>query len=263
MSERPHPQAFRRRFAAGDHLIGTFIKTPVTHTVEIIGSLGFDFVVIDEEHAPFDRVTIDGAILAARAVGTAALVRVAELTPAKILSVLDDGATGILVPHVASAETARAVVASARYRGGKRGFSNSPRAGGYGARPLWQHVDQADAEVTVIGMIEDPEALDQLDAILAVEGLDGVFIGRGDLTVALGASGPDAPEVQEACAKIFAAARRAGKPVCIMVGAAAEAAAFQARGASAFIVSTDLGFLRAAAAKAFAEVAALGHATEK
>ncbi|MGL4289912.1 MAG: hypothetical protein ACRCVA_26405, partial [Phreatobacter sp.] len=81
MTDRHHPEAFRRRFTAGDHLVGTFIKTPVTHTVEIIGSLGFDFVVIDEEHAPFDRVTIDGAILAARAVGTAALVRVAEPTP--------------------------------------------------------------------------------------------------------------------------------------------------------------------------------------
>lgn len=257
MTARPAPSQFRRRFAAGDHLVGTFVKTPATHPVEVIGSIGFDFVVIDEEHAPFDRVTIDNAILAARAVGTAALVRVAEPTAAKILSVLDDGATGILVPHVASAAKAREVVAAARYRGGKRGFTNSSRAGGFGARALWQHVDAADAEVTIIGMIEDPEALDQLDEILAVEGLDGVFIGRGDLTVALGARGMDAPEVEDACTRIFAAARKAGKPVCIMVGTAAEAAAFQARGASAYIVSTDLGFLRAAASKAFGEVAAL------
>src|SRR5688572_14445356 len=120
-----HPSSnFRRRFAARERLVGTFIKTPTTHAVEIIGGLGFDFVVLDEEHAPFDRVTIDAALLAARAAGTAGIVRVAEPTAAKLLAVLDDGATGVLVPHVASVAKARDMVAACRYRGGRRGFSN-------------------------------------------------------------------------------------------------------------------------------------------
>lgn len=250
---RAEPSRFRQRFAAGEQLVGTFIKTPTTHAVEIMGGLGFDFVVIDEEHAPFDRVAIDAALLAARAAGTAGIVRVAEPTPAKLLSVLDDGAIGVLVPHVSSAAKARDIVAACRYRGGRRGFSASPRAGGYGALPMWEHVKQADAAVTCIAMIEDPEALDEIDAIVAVEGLDGVFIGRGDLTVAFGAENSSAPEIRDACERIIAAAREAGKPVCVMVGSAAEAKGFRAMGASAFIVASDQAFLRQAAQKALAD----------
>lgn len=247
---------FRQRFLAREPLLGTFIKTPATHPVEIIGGLGFDFVVIDEEHAPFDRVAIDAALLAARAVGTAGIVRVAEPTPAKLLAVLDDGATGVLVPHVSSLAKARDIVAACRYRGGRRGFSNSPRAGGYGTIGMWDHVKAADATVTCIAMIEDPEALDEIDAIVAVDGLDGVFIGRGDLTVAFGVADASATEVRSACERITAAARKADKPVCVMVGGAAEAAPFRAMGASAFIVGSDQAFLRQAAQKVLSDFAA-------
>jgi staphyloferrin B biosynthesis citrate synthase len=252
-TSRAEPSRFRQRFSAGEQLVGTFIKTPTTHAVEIMGALGFDFVVIDEEHAPFDRVAIDAALLAARAAGTAGIVRVAEPTPAKLLSVLDDGAIGVLVPHVSSAAKARDIVAACRYRDGRRGFSASPRAGGYGALPMWEHVKQADATVTCIAMIEDPEALDEIDAIVAVEGLDGVFIGRGDLTVAFGAENSSAPEIRDACERIIAAAREAGKPVCVMVGSAAEAKGFRAMGANAFIVASDQAFMRQAAQKALAD----------
>lgn len=257
MTNRPHPSTFRQRFAAGDLLLGTFIKTPTSHTSEIIGALGFDFVVIDEEHAVFDRVSIDQALLGARAAGTAGIVRVAEPTPAKLLAVLDDGAVGVLVPHVSSVAKAKDIVAACRYRGGKRGFSNTNRGGGYGATGIWEHVDAKDAETTVIAMIEDPEALDDIDAIVAVEGLDGFFIGRGDLTVALGATGLADPKVRAAAEKILAAARKIGKPVCLMVASAAEAAEWRALGANAFIVSSDQGFMRTAALKTRADFDAL------
>ena len=257
MSNRPAPADFRKRFAAGDLLLGTFIKTPTSHTSEIIGALGFDFVVIDEEHAVFDRVSIDQALLGARAAGTAGIVRVAEPTAAKLLAVLDDGATGVLVPHVSSVAKAQDIVAACRYRGGKRGFSNTNRGGGYGATGIWEHVDAKDAETTVIAMIEDPEALDVIDDIVAVEGLDGFFIGRGDLTVALQATGLADPRVRAAAEKILAAARKVGKPVCLMVASASEAAEWRALGANAFIVSSDQGFMRSAAAKTHADFAAL------
>src|SRR5262245_42317816 len=91
---------FRKRLKNREHLLGTFVKTPTTHATEILGTSGFDFVIIDQEHAPFDRGTIDLLSLAARAVDVTALVRVAEPTQASILSVLDCGAMGILVPHV-------------------------------------------------------------------------------------------------------------------------------------------------------------------
>jgi 2-keto-3-deoxy-L-rhamnonate aldolase RhmA len=244
-----HQSNFRQRFVGRETLLGSFIKTPTTHSIEILGSIGFDFVVIDEEHAPFDRVTIDNGLLAARAVGTAGFVRVAEPTPAKLLAVLDDGAAGVLVPHVSSVEKAKAIVSACRYRAGSRGYSNSPRAGGYGAVGMWQHVEAQDKSVTVIAMIEDPEALGVIDGIVAVDGLDGVFVGRGDLSVAMGAESPSAPAVQAATERIAKAAAAAGKPVCVMAGSIAETAPFRAMGATAFIVSSDQGLMRQSAGK--------------
>lgn len=252
------PTGFRKRFAAGEILVGTFVKTPATHPVEILGRTGFEFVVIDEEHAPWDRVAIDGALLAARASGTAGIVRVAEPSAARILAVLDDGATGVLVPHVSSAAKAREIASACRFRGGRRGFSNTTRAGDFGAVGVWAHVEAQDAAVTFIAMIEDPEALDEIDEIVATEGLDGVFIGRGDLTVALGAPAMDAPQIMSACEKIIAAARKAGKPVAMMVANADDARRFHAMGATTFIVASDQGFLRQAATSAYAEISAVG-----
>src|SRR2546428_7861933 len=120
---RPHFSSFRRRFSAQQTVVGSFIKTPTTHATEIFGALGYDFVVIDEEHAPFDRAITDVVLLAARASNLAGIVRVSSDDPAKILSCLDCGAAGVLVPHVATIEKARAIAAAARYRGGRRGFS--------------------------------------------------------------------------------------------------------------------------------------------
>ncbi len=256
-AHRPLPTEFRSRFATRETLVGTFIKTPTSHAIEIVGGLGFDFVVIDEEHAPFDRMATDIALLAARAAGTAGIVRVPSASPEGILSVLDCGAIGVLVPHVASAAKARDVVAACRYRGGSRGFSASARAGCYGTLKMWDHVAASDDTTTVIAMIEDRAALDEIDAILAIEGLDGVFIGRGDLTVAFGAPTRDAPVIKDAVTAIIAAADRAGKPVCVMTDGYAEASDFASRGASAFIVSSDQGMMKKAAAQTLTDFAPL------
>jgi 2-keto-3-deoxy-L-rhamnonate aldolase RhmA len=250
---RPHFSSFRRRLTAGQKLVGSFIKTPTTHATEIFGALGYDFVVIDEEHAPIDRAVTDVIVLAARASNVAAIVRVSSDDPAKILSVLDCGATGVLVPHVASVEKAKAVAASAKYRGGSRGYSGSARAGGYGATPVWQLVEEQDSSVCVIAMIEDPIALDHIDDIAAVDGIHALFVGRGDLTVALNAKSSADAKVVDAVKLIIAAAKRAKKPVCVMVASAAEAKDFAEMGASAFIISTDQGQMRRAAAQTLTE----------
>jgi 2-keto-3-deoxy-L-rhamnonate aldolase RhmA len=248
------PLKFRRRLAGGEKLNGTFVKTPTGHAIEILGALGYDFVVIDEEHAPFDRWSIDQAIISARAARIAALVRVASATASNLLSVLDCGATGILVPHVASVEKAQEVAAACRYRNGKRGFSNSPRAGVYGGLSMWEHVEHCDAITTIVAQIEDPEALDHVSDIARVEGIDALFIGRGDLAVALGAKSPEAPEVRAAAERISAASRAAGKAVMIFTGGGADALAMRKIGASAFVISSDQGLMRHAAMKALADL---------
>jgi 2-keto-3-deoxy-L-rhamnonate aldolase RhmA len=248
---RHDPSTLRQRLLDGALVFGTFLKTPTGHATEILGGVGFDFVVIDEEHAPFDRAAIDVALLAARAAQIAGIVRVAS--PASLLPALDCGAVGVLVPHVSSAGKAREIAAACRYRGGRRGFSNSPRAGSYGGRAIWNHVQTADATTLVIAMIEDPEALGEIEAIVAVEGIDAFFVGRGDLTVSLGAPSMDAPAVRDAVTRIAAAARKARKPLCAMVGQAADAKWLRGLGATAFIVSSDQGFMRQAATAALSE----------
>jgi staphyloferrin B biosynthesis citrate synthase len=244
--------SFRQRLLAAEPVVGTFLKTPTGHATEIVGDLGFDFVVIDQEHAPFDRTTTDIALLAARSVGTPALVRVSG--PDAILSVLDCGATGVLVPHVARADYAREVAAICRYRGGRRGFATSTRAGRYTAVPMWRHIADSDANTVFVAQIEDVEALDEVDAIAAVEGVDSLFIGRGDLTAAFGDETKDPPAVRKAVERICEAARRARKPISVYVGNAAEAAWLRGLGASAFILSSDQGFLRQAAAQGLNEL---------
>ena len=246
---------FRNRFRARERLIGTFIKTPAPHIIEIIASAGFDFVVIDEEHAPFDRASTDRALLAAAAAGIPALVRAADRSPARLLAALDDGAAGIVAPHIDTPAAAAALVSACRYAG-NRGFSASTRAGGYGARTMWQHVDDSDAATTVIAMIEDAAGAAAIDDILAVPGLDGIFVGRADLAVALGDRAPGTPQMARLAAKVIAAAGAAGVPACLFVGSVAEAEPF-ADQVTAFVVSSDQGLLREAALRHRAGIAAL------
>ena len=253
--KRSNPAAaeFRRRLRAGAPLVGTFIKLPGPHATEIIAGAGFDFGVIDCEHGPFDRASAGVAILAARANGMAAIARVETAMPHHLGAALDEGASGLLVPHVRSTATARQVVEACRYRFA-RGFSNTTRAGHYGARALWEHVDETDDEVTIIAMIEDPEATEDIADIVAVDGIDGIFIGRADLAVAMNDRQPGAPGVADATNKVIAACRAAGKPVCLMVQDEHEARALHAAGVSVFIVGSDQGFMRAAAAGACARM---------
>lgn len=241
-----HAIDFRTRFRRRDVMIGTFVKTPSAHVVELLGDVGLDFIVIDAEHAPFDRNAIDRALLAARAVGLAALVRTADGRPATLLAALDDGAAGVIVPHVDSAGQATGMAASCRYAG-TRGYSNSPRAGGYGAAPMWRHVDEADAAASVIAMIESRASADDIAAILAVDALDGVFVGRADLAVSLGDRTPDARIAREIADAVIDAAVAVGKPVCVFSADGAETQAFLRRGVTAFIVSSDQAMLRSAA----------------
>ena len=248
--------AFRQRLRDREHLLGTFVKTPSPHATEMLGSAGFDFVILDAEHAPLDRSALDLMLLAARATDLAALVRVAENNPSAILGALDCGAAGVLVPHVDSAERAREVVAACRYRGGKRGYSNTTRAGGYGAKGMTRFIAEQDSQVACVAMIEDLAALDRLEEIAAEPGLDAFFVGRGDLTTAMELDSSTHPRVHEAVARIAAAARGANLPVMVLPGSKADALAMAELGATAFILSNDQSFLMRAAQQALSEYAA-------
>ncbi|WEX08093.1 aldolase/citrate lyase family protein [Chelativorans sp. AA-79] len=241
---------FTARLRAGESLFGTFVKMPTYHATEILASAGYDFIVIDEEHAPINRESIDAIILAARARGVAPLVRIGEPTDFNIMAQLDAGAAGVFVPHVNSVEKASRIAAACRYAGGRRGFSKTGRAGDYGAADTDAHLAHQDVHTLCIPMIEDPEAIDVIDEIVAVEGVAALFVGRGDLSVAMGERSQTAKPVLEATDKVIAAARNAGKPVLMLAAGEEDQAALMRAGVRTFLTGSDQAFLRRAAASA-------------
>lgn len=255
MSQKPSHTEFAARLRRGEHLTGTFVKTPTSHATEILGLIGFDFVVFDMEHAPIDLGALDQMILAARASNVAGVVRVAEGSAAAILSVLDAGAAGILVPHVDSRAKAEAVVAASRYGGGRRGFANTTRAGGFGSVGFREHMERQDREVAVIAMIEDLDAVGRIDEILAVEGLDAVFIGRGDLTAALGEDSMTSAATRRVTEEIMAGVRRAGTPAILLCAGRTDVEDMAGLGATAFMAGSDHGFMAKAAREALTTLA--------
>jgi 2-keto-3-deoxy-L-rhamnonate aldolase RhmA len=246
--QRPSPRDFRKRLLARELLIGTFCKTPTSHSTEILGAVGYDFVMLDEEHAPWTRQTLEMGFLGARAFEIAGLVRVARPDANSILSALDDGAIGIMVPHVASAQKARNIASWARYKGGTRG-SGIGRGGNYGGRPIDVHYASSDATTTVIAMIEDREAIEQIDEIVAVEGIDGFFLGRGDLGLSLSNAAGAVPSLEEAVSIVAQAVLKSGKALCAVTQnmASEDAKKMLDLGVTALMVASDQGLLRSAA----------------
>jgi 2-keto-3-deoxy-L-rhamnonate aldolase RhmA len=238
---------FRQRLRAGEVVTACFIKTPAFQHVEIAGASGLDAVVLDTEHASFDPSQLDVCLLAARAAGTAGLVRLADQRPETALHALDLGAAGVVVPHVKDAATARAVVAMCRYRGGDRGFSNSPRAGGYGAIGMADHVAASDDAISVICQIEDASAIEHVAAIAAVPGVDCLFIGRADLALSFGLTQLDHPRVDAAIATIIEAGQAAGVAVGIFLPDDSTVDSYARRGVTCFVIGSDQSWLRSAA----------------
>ena len=238
------------RPAPGASHVGTFVKTASVHVIEILAMSQLDFVVVDAEHAPFDRRDIDLMVLAGRACGLPVAVRVPDSEAATLLSALDLGAAGLVVPHVDTAEQARALVARVRFRGGLRGFSSSPRAAGYGSFSMKQALAQGDGAM-LLCQIESARAVEEAEAIAAVEGVDALFIGRADLALSMGFDNTAEPAVERAVDHIIAATKAAGKMVAIAVGNMAERERYAARGAEWFVVGTDQGLLRQGAIEAF------------
>lgn len=229
--------------AAGAYHVGVFIKTTSPQSVEILGDTGLDFAVIDAEHAPFDRTSLDLAMLAGRAARLPLFVRVPESNAPGLLSVLDMGAAGVLVPHVDSAEQAREVVAHCRYVGGQRGYSSSPRAAGYGALGMKEAIRRGDCNVVVV-QIESEQAVQRAGEIAAVPGVAGLFIGRADLALSMGLDNPQDERVGTATEHVIRATLAAGKVAGMFVGSTVEREKYRAQGVGWFVQGSDQSLLR-------------------
>ncbi len=244
----------KQRLAAGELIVGSFVKTPSPIVVEVLALTALDCLCLDAEHAPFDRLAIDGCAMAARAGAKDLLVRVPAASAEHILNALDCGATGIVAPHVRSADEARALVRMARYGAGGRGYAGSSRAARYTTRSMAEHLERS-SDTVVIAQIEDPEAIDDIEAIAAVDGVDALFVGRVDLTVAYAAASQDEPRVVAAVERVCAAGRANGRAVGMFLARAGDIPQWRAQGASLFLLGSDHAFLLAGAAALMATAA--------
>ena len=234
------PGTLRTRLHGGDRLLGTFVKTPSIHVVEVLALAPLDVVCLDQEHAPFGHVELDACVAVARALGLPTLVRVPGGAAEHVGRALDLGATGVLVPHVDSAEEARAVVAAARFAPhGTRGYAGSHRAANYATRSIETNLAAAAREVTVVVQIESPEAVAAVDAIATVEGVDALFIGPVDLAVSMGARSPEDPAVVEAIGAVIDSGRRAGVPVGAFAASPRAMQDLAARGVTLLLAGSD------------------------
>ena len=254
--QRPHFSTFRERLLSRQRMFGTFVKLPTTQVIEMLGQIGYDFIIIDQEHAPLDRSTTDLMIFAARASNVAPLVRISEFTDANVLSALNSGAMGIMVPHVSSVEKATALARASRYNGGSRGFVGLSRASNWGSAGPVQHMELQDSQIAVIPMIEDQHAIDVAGDIARVEGIDALFIGRGDLTASFRGD-PEAPaKVAEISRRVAAAAKDADTPLMMLPTSKPDFDFAASLGASAMVISSDHGFIRTAASAALKDYSA-------
>lgn len=229
---------FRKRLTGGDPLIGTFMKTPSPIVAEVLSLSDLDVFCIDTEHAPFGRLETDLCISAFRAAGRPSLVRIADDSPTEIRCALDSGATGILVPHVTSAEQAEAIVKAAHFGDGGRGYAGSSRAAEYTSKSMADHIADSREQTTVVLQIEDIAALEHVAQIAAVDGVDAVFVGRADLAVAMQKSVSD-KQVVATVRDICAVGQSVGTTVGMFTPDLDEIPDWRDAGASLFLLSSD------------------------
>ena len=235
--------SLKQRLHSDELIVGTFVKTPSPIIVDVLALTGLDCLCLDAEHAPFDRSAIDLCVMAARTRGMDVVVRVPSQSAEHILNALDCGATGVIVPHIRSANEARSVVQASHYGAGGRGYAGSSRAAGYTTRTMADHLRRSAEETVIILQIEDLEPITAIDEIAAVAGIDALFIGRVDLTVAIGASSQDDPIVVAAAETVCEAAVAAGCPVGMFLSRIEDVALWRDRGMRLFLLGSDHGFL--------------------
>lgn len=238
---------FRATVASNRPLAGTFMKTPSVDILEVLILSGLDFVCIDAEHAPFDRQSLNACLALARAADFPVLIRVASGAAENIGAALDLGAVGIVVPHVTSAEGAARVARAARFGHGGRGYAGSTRWAGYATRKMPELLARSDAETIVIAQIEDPEGVEACEAIAATPGIDALFLGPADLTVAYGKTDQDCDEVHAAMARVGAAAKTHDTAYMTFVADAARAKALRKYGFGAVFIGSEHAWIMAGA----------------
>jgi len=222
MTTIDHSLEFKQRMRAGEILLGSWIDLVDPCACEIMAQVGFDWFLIDTEHGPIDISTLQNMLIAMRGSSTVPIVRVPWNDQVAIKRTLDVGAMGIIVPLVRTAQDVRDAISYCRYPpAGVRGCS--PRRASNYFLDIDNYLAKANDGIIVIVQIEHIEAVKNLDEILAVPDLDGIFIGPADLSNSMGYfNQPGAPEVQETIVEVIRKGNEAGVCVGLAVGGTVE-----------------------------------------
>jgi 2-keto-3-deoxy-L-rhamnonate aldolase RhmA len=236
--------SFRDSLKQAELLVGTVVTSIDPLIAEAVAGSRLDFVMIDGEHGGLDAQSITSGILATNVYGMRSIVRLAGDDPVQFMQPLDAGADGIVVPRIKTASDVRRAIDLARYPPeGSRGYGPR-RAGRYG-RNEETYVAQANQEIAVIVQIETREAVDNLDEILSVAGLDGILVGRNDLSGSLGLPRDHKdPQLLRVSADILARARQRGLARGIAAGTDFRSVTeLEEMGANLVLAGGDFGFL--------------------
>ena len=232
---------FKARLKAGERLIGLWMTLADIYSAEVVGTAGFDWVVVDGEHSPNDIRSMRDQLIALEASDTHPVVRVPIGETRLIKQVLDIGAQTVLVPMVETAEQAKELVRACRYPPtGTRGVgASAARASRFGSIP--DYIATADDQICLLVQVENRACIANIDEILEVDGVDGVFIGPADLSTDMGHSGnSSAPEVEEVILATLQRIKAAGKAPGILSTKDETTALYRDGGAQFLAVGIDL-----------------------
>jgi 4-hydroxy-2-oxoheptanedioate aldolase len=235
--------AFKRALQAGKAQIGLWSSLSSNYSVEVIAGAGFDWILLDSEHSPADLENLLRQLQAVAPYPTQPIVRVPWNDMVWIKRVLDVGAQSLLVPYVSTAEEARNAVAYTRYPPqGLRGVAGTTRATRFGR--IKDYARRAHEETCLLVQVETRAALDSIEAIAAVEGVDGIFIGPADLHASFGHTGEIAhPDVKPLIDEAIRRIRKCGCAPGILTPNEADARHWLACGALFVAVGADVGLL--------------------
>ncbi len=254
--------AYREKLLRGEPTVGCFMEIGSASAAECLALAGFDYIIIDTEHGPFHPQTALEYIRCAKLYGTTPLVRVQDISRPSILKALDAGAMGLIVPSLNTVEEAETLVRFGKYLPiGERGVAAS---GGtafwqedYAKHGLGHYFEVSNRETMLIPQCETLGCLEHLEEIVALPGVDGIFVGPFDLSTAMGIPGEfDRPEFQEALRHIQGVCRAAGKPTLIFAGSVAAARADLAMGYDSIAYSMDASLLIEAGRAAIRDILA-------
>lgn len=234
------PAFLQRLKTAQRCLFGTWVKLPTLETLELLASAGFDFVTIDTEHATLSLESTYKLIAHAQGLGMSALVRTPDQASNDIQRLLDSGADGLLVPRVRSASEARHAVSRMLFSpGGQRGLGITSRAGRWGLKPLDEYLEEGNKRVLRCVQLEDRSVLEEVEAVLDVDGVNAAFLGMGDLQLTSGLPASHS-ELQALVDRLLSACRARRIPCGAAAQDAAAALRSAARGFSFVMVSNDV-----------------------